>query len=838
MKSSFLSLGLLAASANANIIFNWVQPTCDFNADYSTCLRGQRCSEQNQCDAFVTSDDDYSGSFVRSVEERASAPAYSQDGKCGPNNGNLLCDPNSTVYKGTCCSPYGWCGNTPDHCGTGCTSGACLSSSSSSASSASNSATKTVVAATAASSGAAPRSDGRCGEDFGGATCDANGAYGGCCSQYGYCGKTDDHCLASNGCQNGCKGASSSAAGTSKAAATSKPATTVSSSTQEPVLGSPTAASSSGSASATGQVTTDGTCGASNGGTICGNWSKGGCCSMYGFCGNTTSHCGEGCQSGPCSNGAAVQAPGASPAPAAPTPGTFKVVGDSGVPVMHAGLLPNGKVAFLDKVENYTQVKLPNGQYAYSAEFDTAKNTYVPLSYKTNAFCAGGAFLADGSFVSLGGNGPLDFIDPTVGDGFDGIRYLKRSISDASLDGQAWQEPGNKLASKRWYASAQVMGDGTVFVASGSLNGLDPTVSANNNPTWELLNAKGVSDGINRPMEILEKNQPYYMYPFVHLLKDGSLFVFVSKSAELFDVKNNKTTKTFKDLPGDYRTYPNTGGSVMLPLSSANNYISDVIICGGGAYQDITSPTDPSCGRISPLSANPAWEMDSMPQGRGMVEGTLLPDGTVIWLNGCNHGAQGFGLGTDPTFDALLYNPDAKLGQRWSTAGTTNIPRLYHSVALLLLDGTLMVTGSNPVEQPVISKNGNTAFPYDTEFRVEIYTPPYLQGTNAKKRPTAVALSSTAVKADGKTTFSISFTAPAAAKSVKVALYHGGFVTHSVHMGHRMVYLDSTGWKAGATAQKITVTGPPSTNVAPPGPYVVYVVVDGIPAVGKTVMVS
>lgn len=48
MKSSFLSLGLLAASANANIIFNWVQPTCDFNADYSTCLRGQRCSEQNQ----------------------------------------------------------------------------------------------------------------------------------------------------------------------------------------------------------------------------------------------------------------------------------------------------------------------------------------------------------------------------------------------------------------------------------------------------------------------------------------------------------------------------------------------------------------------------------------------------------------------------------------------------------------------------------------------------------------------------------------------------------------------------------------------------------------------
>jgi hypothetical protein len=33
-----------------------------------------------------------------------------------------------------------------------------------------------------------------------------------------------------------------------------------------------------------------------------------------------------------------------------------------------------------------------------------------------------------------------------------------------------------------------------------------------------------------------------------------------------------------------------------------------------------------------------------MPEGRSMVEGTLLPDGTVVWLNGANRGAQGFGI--------------------------------------------------------------------------------------------------------------------------------------------------------------------------------------------------
>lgn len=171
---------------------------------------------------------------------------------------------------------------------------------------------------------------------------------------------------------------------------------------------------------------------------------------MYGYCGNSTAHCGDGCQSGPCTNGAEVAAPGPSPAPANANPGSFEVIGQSGVPAMHAGLLPNGRVVFLDKVENYTQIKLADGQYAYSSEYDLSTNSAVGLAYKTNAFCAGGSFLANGTFLSVGGNAPLDFIDPTVGDGFDAIRYLTRSSTDDSLDGENWVEPGNKLASKRW----------------------------------------------------------------------------------------------------------------------------------------------------------------------------------------------------------------------------------------------------------------------------------------------------------------------------------------------------------------------------------------------------
>ncbi len=325
------------------------------------------------------------------------------------------------------------------------------------------------------------------------------------------------------------------------------------------------------------------------------------------------------------------------------------------------------------------------------------------------------------------------------------------------------------------------------------------------------------------------------MYPFIHLLNDGTLFIFTSKSSELFNLGTNTVVRKFADLPGGYRTYPNTGGSVLLPLSSGNGYAPDLMICGGGAYQDITSPTEPSCGRIQPLSNDANWEMDSMPEGRGMVEGTLLADGTVIWLNGANRGAQGFNVASDPTLTALHYDPTKALGQRFTTLATSKIPRLYHSVALLLLDGTLMVAGSNPVEQPKLQPDATAK--YVTEFRVENYVPPYLQGDNINKRPSNVQISSKKLQATGNQ-FTIKFDCAQGAQGVRVALYHGGFVTHSVHMNHRMVFLDNTGFNGGSTTQSITVTMPPNSNVAPPGPYVVYVLVDGIPAVGQFVTVA
>jgi len=290
-------------------------------------------------------------------------------------------------------------------------------------------------------------------------------------------------------------------------------------------------------------------------------------------------------------------------------------------------------------------------------------------------------------------------------------------------------------------------------------------------------------------------------------------------------------------LPGDFRTYPNTGGSVLLPLSSKNGYEPEILICGGGAYQDITSPTDPSCGRIAPLVPGSQWTMESMPEGRGMVEATLLPDGKVLWVNGGNRGAEGFELMSSPTLEALLYDPDQPLGQRWTTVGQTDIPRLYHSVALLMPDATVMVAGSNPVQMPILQPDSQD--PYVTEFRVEQFVPPYFRGLS-NSQPYNLLLGTGTVRADGST-FPLSFNAGSTnvqVGDIKIMLYHCGYVTHSLHMGHRMVQLDiSSGFAPGSDAQNLVVTGPPNNNIAPPGPYWVYVVVGGIPAKGVAVQV-
>jgi hypothetical protein len=111
----------------------------------------------------------------------------------------------------------------------------------------------------------------------------------------------------------------------------------------------------------------------------------------------------------------------------------FRLSGSSGVPAMHAALVPpEGMVLFLDKIETWTLLKLPNGRFAYSSLYDPTKKVTRPVSVTTNPFCCGGSFLADGRLVTVGGNGPLPWVNDSIKNGFDAIRWYSTEGGDDS----------------------------------------------------------------------------------------------------------------------------------------------------------------------------------------------------------------------------------------------------------------------------------------------------------------------------------------------------------------------------------------------------------------------
>ena len=98
-----------------------------------------------------------------------------------------------------------------------------------------------------------------------------------------------------------------------------------------------------------------------------------------------------------------------------------------------------------------------------------------------------------------------------------------------------------------------------------------------------------------------------------------------------------------------------------------------------------------------------------------MICMAALPDGTYLIVNGAHQGVAGFGLGADPNYSALLYDPTQPVGQRFSILNNTIVARMYHSEATLLYDGRVLISGSDP-QTPGLPE----------EMRIEVYVPPYL----------------------------------------------------------------------------------------------------------------
>ncbi|KAF9128950.1 hypothetical protein BGW39_004602 [Mortierella sp. 14UC] len=552
--------------------------------------------------------------------------------------------------------------------------------------------------------------------------------------------------------------------------------------------------------------------------------------------------------------------------------GQWDLIGHSGVSAMHAVLRPfSDKILFLERVQASTFAKIQGTsedgnegeRFARSTEFSANDGQWRAVDVKSNMFCSAGGYLPDGTIVSVAGGQPSD----EVQQGYDGIRLYK-PCDGARCD---WKQDFEvHLQEKRWYPTVESLANGDLFILGGSNHAASINNERVNIPNFETFPPlPGPKKIIDFPF--LVETLPHNLYPIVHLLPDKNHFILANTQAAILSIFTWKIIKRLPDIPGPPRNCPLTGGSVVLPLTPENNFEPEILICGGVTDFSTQAKGVTSCGRIAPLSKNLTWEMEDVSFGRMMPDMAHLADGSIVIVNGADTGTAGFDRASDPVVHPIQYLPNECRGHRFRVWNPSVIARIYHSVAFMLPDSRLLVAGSNPNGRPV--EYGEGDFP--TEFRVERFSPPYL----FPHRPTEAAMvaSSGLEDADDEITLEGNIVGAAVddeqdrgvsqiaqgdivgwptlikygeafdlsllwynhyPEDVRVALVQPGFITHSTHMSQRYVGLEvlkrgeklvaATG-KALKEAGLVQVRAPVTNGLAPPGHYMVAVLLDGVP---------
>ena len=221
-----------------------------------------------------------------------------------------------------------------------------------------------------------------------------------------------------------------------------------------------------------------------------------------------------------------------------------------------------------------------------------------------------------------------------------------------------------------------------------------------------------------------------------------------------------------------------------------------VLVMGGG------DPPTRTAEVIDLNAPTPTWRLvGQMAIARRQTNAVLLPDGKVLVTGGTS--GAGFNNAATPVFPAELWDPVA---ETWTTMASAQIPRLYHSAALLLPDGRVLTTGGNgyPRDRGVLAP-----------VPVQGHAPQHHHG--ARERDATARASS--------------WGRPTPPASTSVTLLRLGSVTHAFNMNQRISRLSFT-----QTAGGLNVVAPTNANLAPRGHYMLFVVNgNGVPSVAEIV---
>ncbi len=459
--------------------------------------------------------------------------------------------------------------------------------------------------------------------------------------------------------------------------------------------------------------------------------------------------------------------------------GMFSGVNNWPLIPVHAVLMPDGRVLSYGTNGNGTQT----GKFIYDV-WDpegglNGGHLTLPNTTPTDLFCSTQLVLPQGDAVFIGGGDNWNTTVPNSTNNQGNNNSNRFTLATNALT------PGNNMNRPRWYATSTTLVNGETLIAGGA-GGAD---------AWEVRGTNGVFRLLNTQSMWID-----YYYPRNFVRPDGKV-IGISANGFIFNVNPTGTGSAnwLADLPAPYFASDTTAvmyqpGKVIQFGGESN---AAVLIDISSAEVGISKPT---ITPTAPLSSQ-----------RRLVSGTVLPDGKVL----ATGGSSVWNEMTNVNYTAEIWNPTT--GQ-WTVGAAGVRARLYHNIALLLPDATVMVGGGGAPGPQI-----NTNF--------ELYYPPYLFGPNGTlaARPT-IATAPTVL--DIGRTFNV--TLGAAGTASRVVLVKTGSVTHGNNMEQRFVELPFT-----ANGTSLSVQAPSRAGEATPGFYMLFVLnAAGVPSVSKIVRMN
>ncbi|KAJ3180882.1 hypothetical protein HDU87_001522 [Geranomyces variabilis] len=555
--------------------------------------------------------------------------------------------------------------------------------------------------------------------------------------------------------------------------------------------------------------------------------------------------------------------------------GQFKVVSDnSGVVAVHMSLMPGNKLLLSERFHEipaewygpmspdgvtpnlswnkdvdqmtwahsspfYTPNANLNAFFTDTAEFDLNTMNFTMKKYpgltgdEGYAFCNGAGQMADGGILVAGGDQKYNMTFNGANFTTDGRRDVRvyKDGAYTKVAEMAWDHV-NKTYTGRWYPTALSLPNEDVIIMGGHTIYFKPDDPNANNPTYERYINSGAANGTLAPpvkVSILENSFPINMYPVTYVLPgSGKLFVVAGNKSTTIDYAANIET-VGPSLPEDNiypRSFPFAGTNFLEPLTPANKYTPRVWMCGGvNRTANADGPAwwancqncraTSQCYHINPEDPNPQWVGENMAEARSQPVTVNLPDGTIALFGGSSIGHQGGNAGipiggNNPTKRVMFFdNRETDPAKRWRLGAEATVPRQYHGSAVLLTDGSVIIGGSDA--QNFADSRAN---PY--ELRLEAFYPPYFQLAN---RPT-IDMTTAPTKLGYGQKFIVPF-ASAVAQDIKtVSMIKYGTSTHTMNNEQRVIELEVI----KISKDKMYVTSPPNSNVAPPGNYMLWAV--------------